>query len=248
VSACKGGRAGRPTYWDGQDARPPLEEATGKMPVLRWLCDGVTSVSMFFDPYEEKETYRRKMPHWLQSERLCFVTFRLADSIPRDRVAALRSQRESWLRINQPPYTEGQWIEYHKLFSERVNRWLDECTGSCLLADERCAAFVADAMSYFAGTRYRLDHWVIMPNHVHVLVLPMEAYDLMGILQSWKSFTAKQINKLVGRDGALWQSESFDYIVRSPVQLEKFRNYIVENASSCSGRSRLSTQRLDEAL
>jgi REP element-mobilizing transposase RayT len=70
---------------------------------------------------------------------------------------------------------------------------------------------------------------VVMPNHVHVLLSPLGEQLLSGIVHSWKSFTASQINAALGRQGAFWQKESFDHIVRSAASLEKFRQYIRDN-------------------
>jgi REP element-mobilizing transposase RayT len=68
-----------------------------------------------------------------------------------------------------------------------------------------------------------------MPNHLHVLVTPTPPHELSDILHSWKRFSAREINKLVGREGAFWQAESFNHIVRSEAQFERFRRYIAEN-------------------
>ena len=73
--------------------------------------------------------------------------------------------------------------------------------------------------------------YVIMPNHVHVLVRPIMEHKLPDILHSWKSFTSHAIGKALGRTGALWQDESFDHIVRDEHQLERFGLYIAENPS-----------------
>jgi hypothetical protein len=64
---------------------------------------------------------------------------------------------------------------------------------------------------------------------VHVLVTPLGEHELSDILHSWKSFTAKQINRALGRQGTFWQKESFDHIVRSPEALERFRVYFQDN-------------------
>jgi len=68
-----------------------------------------------------------------------------------------------------------------------------------------------------------------MPNHVHLLVEPLE--EMEKILHSWKSFTAKAINKRIGKVGQLWQRESYDHIVRNRRELERMIAYIVENPS-----------------
>ena len=58
-----------------------------------------------------------------------------------------------------------------------------------------------------------------MPNHVHVVVTPMKGFALGEILHSWKSFSAHKINELLGREGQLWQRESYDHIVRNAESL-----------------------------
>src|SRR5206468_4122244 len=85
------------------------------------------------------------------------------------------------------------------------------------------------------GTKYRLEDFIVMPNHVHVLVSPLDKHTLSEITQAWKSTAAHRINKLLGRAGTFWQKESFDHIVRSAEQAEKFREYIQENLCGLGG-------------
>ena len=68
-----------------------------------------------------------------------------------------------------------------------------------------------------------------MPNHIHAIVTPFGVERLSVIVASWKSFTAKEINKQIGRSGPFWQQESFDHIVRNAESLQKFREYIRAN-------------------
>jgi REP element-mobilizing transposase RayT len=84
-------------------------------------------------------------------------------------------------------------------------------------------------LRFFDGERYALEAFVVMPNHVHVLVTPREEHGLSEILHSWKSYSAKEINKLVSRGGMLWQKESYDHLVRSEEQFAHYRRYIREN-------------------
>jgi len=191
----------------------------------------------FYDANARKEVYRRHLPHWNQAGRIYFVTFRLADSIPASRAAELRRERQSWRETHPEPLTGAQWHEYHVLFSARIEQWLDQCSGACLLADPSCSETVINAMESFDGQRYSLDQWVVMPNHGHVLVTPKEGFALADILQAWKSVTAHAINRHVGRRGQLWQGESFDHVVRSPAHLERFRKYIRDNPAK-AGRLR----------
>lgn len=84
-------------------------------------------------------------------------------------------------------------------------------------------------MRHFDGKRYELGEYVIMPNQVHLLVTPKGGHRLREIEHSWKSYTAKEINKLIGRWGTVWQEESYDHIVRSIEQLDHYCRYIRYN-------------------
>ncbi|MGO8751321.1 MAG: transposase [Thermoguttaceae bacterium] len=183
----------------------------------------------YFDPLEPIANLAGNLPHWRQDVCIYFVTFRLADSIPAERLHRWLAERDDWLARNPPPHSPAQRREYHDRFTERLERWLDRGYGSCVLREARVKSVVENALRHFAGCRYALDEFVVMPNHVHVLVTPWPPHELSAILHSWKSFTAKAINRLCGGSGPLWQKESFDHIVRSPESLERFRQYIRNN-------------------
>ena len=68
-----------------------------------------------------------------------------------------------------------------------------------------------------------------MPNHVHLLVCLLDETEIEGQCFSWKKFTATKINRKLQQAGRFWQSESFDHLVRSPEQFQRFRDYIARN-------------------
>ena len=114
--------------------------------------------------------------------------------------------------------------------------------GSCILARPEAGEIVEGALRFFDDKRCMLDEFIVMPNHVHVLVLPFDEWTLSKLLHSWKLHTALEINKLTGSEGTLWFDESYDHIVRSWEQLEIYRRYIRENpvkANLTSDRFRL---------
>ncbi|MGH2272716.1 transposase [Anaerohalosphaeraceae bacterium U12dextr] len=197
-------------------------------------------INPFYNPAEEKQITRSKLPHWSQHGKLHFVTFRLSDSIPQHRLEQIQRERLEWKKNHPLPYTDEQWHEYQSLFSSRIDEWLNAGRGECLLARPEYADIVREALLYYEGQRYYLDYWVIMPNHVHVLLMPLAPYALKGLLHSWKSYTANRFMKLDGRKRQIWQHESFDHIVRSPAQLNRFRKYIVDNHNQSGGKSILS--------
>jgi len=181
-----------------------------------------------FDKEAEVDKHGRHLPHWKQSGVTYFVTFRLADSIPNSRLRSWKSDREQWLMHHPKPWNVLE-IQSYREFYERLDGWLDAGMGACILADEQLGSLVGAALQYFDGERYVLDRFVVMPNHVHLLVRVAASENLGRILHSWKSYTAHELNKNLGRTGAVWQDESFDHIVRSIEQLERFRRYISEN-------------------
>ena len=124
----------------------------------------------------------------------------------------------------------------------RVEGWLDLGHGACVLRDGPCRKTVCDALRYFAGERYELGCYAVMPNHVHVVVRPLEPWvrqlsklshnqdtPLARILHSWKRYTSLEINKRLGRRGSFWQSESYDRIVRDEEPLWRVIHYIGAN-------------------
>jgi putative transposase len=77
--------------------------------------------------------------------------------------------------------------------------------------------------------RYHVSDFVVMPNHVHVMVCFLPGTRLRDQCYSWKHFTSWKINRLIGRIGEFWQSESFDHLVRDADHFHRFRKYIADN-------------------
>ena len=99
------------------------------------------------------------------------------------------------------------------------------------MRDAGAGKIVADAQRHFDGNRYELGCFVVMPNHAPLIVRPFEEDDeaLSRLTHSWKRFTAREINKLSGRSGVLWQDESYDRIVRDEEHLWRTIQYIGRN-------------------
>jgi carbamoylphosphate synthase large subunit len=191
---------------------------TGSMPVFRG-----------FDEHAEIHQTRRNLPHWEQEGATYFVTFRLADAVPADLAAQWREELRTWQKFHPPPWDAPTAYEYQQRFIEGREGWLDQGHGSCVLRDPNVAGIVVDALRHFDGERYHLDAFVVMPNHVHLLVQPLTGNSLPEILKSWKRYAAKAINQKLGRTGTLWMEESFDRIVRDWDSLVRYRAYIGRN-------------------
>jgi REP element-mobilizing transposase RayT len=188
-----------------------------------------------FDKSRPAAIKSRHLPHWQQEGVTYFVTFRLADSLPKEVYEQWRHERETALRTVEQasslsqPLAEAQAEGLAEEFREKLEAHLDEGRGECWLQNPAVAGIVEKALRHFDGERYLLGIYVIMPNHVHLFVRPVMGHTLSEILHSWKSFTAKEANHVLGRTGGFWQDESFDHIIRDEQSLERFGRYIREN-------------------
>ncbi len=214
----------------GQDARAPLGAPLG---VLSGAPLGAPlnapSDSPFFDVYREIHAHARNLPHWQQNDSWIFVTWRLADSLPADKLAEWREEKDAWLRQHGEPWDAATTREFHEHFTRRMEAWIDAGHGSCVLRQEGPRGVVVNALRHFDGERYVLGDFVVMPNHVHVLFRPKNGHLLADIIHSWKSFTAKAINQLLSRTGPLWQEEYWDRLVRNERHLAACEAYIAAN-------------------
>jgi carbamoylphosphate synthase large subunit/REP element-mobilizing transposase RayT len=182
-----------------------------------------------FDKHGGLRITRRHLPHCEQPGATYFVTFRLADAIASDVLAQWREERTEWLKFHPQPWDWKSAREYMRRFEEQRERWLDQGHGSCLLRDRRVQQSIVENLLHFDRHRYVLDAFVVMPNHLHVIVKPLHGNSLSDILHSWKSFTGNRINDLMDRKGPVWMEESFDTIVRDWKHLTACREYIALN-------------------
>ena len=178
--------------------------------------------------------YRRRLPHWIQDGATYFITFRLADSLPQEKLDELDRLRVQWEREHPEPRSEEDWQQFHRENMQRVDDWLDAGSGECWLRDETCAHAVTRAMHHFDGERYFLSSYCVMPNHVHLTVQPFIRHDPSEVLKSWKGFTARQINTHLVRTGPVWEQESYDTLVRDTAHLWKVIRYIGKNPARAS--------------
>ena len=179
------------------------------------------------DKMDEKKIHRLwhsrgYLPHFDAAGVIQFVTFRLSDSLPADVLAEL--VRESTTVDNIIPATDRA-----AHLRRRIERYLDQGQGACWLRDDRIANIVEGALLEFDGERYRQLAWIIMPNHVHTLIEVFDGFPMDRIVHSWKSFTSKEANKVLGRQGRFWSPDYFDRFVRNDEHLSAVTVYIEEN-------------------
>lgn len=78
-----------------------------------------------------------------------------------------------------------------------------------------------------AATGYTLHAWVIMSNHVHILIDPKAP--LPRITRSIKSYTARRANHILARTGPFWLEETYDRWIRTEDEFHNILRYIEEN-------------------
>jgi REP element-mobilizing transposase RayT len=182
--------------------------------------------------------YRRRLPHWdpgideagesacptsVSATSFLFVTWRLAGSFPRSMLPQQNRQTDAQVL----PQKAGQAFV-------RFDREIDKAAfGPVWLSDARIAQVMADTLLYGESNRqfYRLHAWVIMPNHVHILFLPLVP---LPVINRWlKGSSARKANLILGRTGeCFWQDESFDHRIRSGEELARIARYVEENPVS----------------
>ena len=139
-----------------------------------------------------------------------FVTFRLHGSLPAGRC------------FTSDTLTSGQAFVH-------LDRLLDRpSAGPLYLQMPDIARLVARSIRKGGHTDYTLHAWVVMPNHVHLLVTPLT--NVSAIMQRLKGATAREANRELCRAGMpFWQHESYDRLVRDAQEFARIENYIVQN-------------------
>ena len=174
-----------------------------------------------YDPREDVAVSERNLPHWFQHGVATFITFRTADSLPAEVLARWEREQTDWLarsvarlfesgaatfspdhttsvnsftETSQPIVPPQLQREFQQLRWQAWHGHLDACHGACVLRRPELVKIVAEALCIFDGQRYDLDCFVIMPNHVHLLLKPKTTMAAMP----WPHGSAVPIRRRVG--------------------------------------------------
>jgi putative transposase len=154
------------------------------------------------------------VPHVIQS-----ITYRLADSLPKDVLLRMEAEAQSGATDE----------ERSRILRRRIDAWLDGGHGACLLRDPAIAGMIIDNWRHFDPERYRLEAFVVMPNHVHVLIAIKEGVSLSDVVRSWKTYSAKQIARITDWKGTVWQADYWDRYIRDAEHYQRAMAYILAN-------------------
>jgi REP element-mobilizing transposase RayT len=158
--------------------------------------------------------HTRRLPHYYSIGQPIFITWRLQGSLPAN-------------RSFPPGTTSGQAFV-------AMDRLLDNArTGPLYLRQPEIANMVVEAIHYHEREQhYQLHSYVVMPNHVHLLMTPLA--EVSKVMQSLKRFTAREANRILGLTGnSFWQEESYDRLVRDETEFQRIKNYIEMNPVKC---------------
>lgn len=120
-------------------------------------------------------------------------------------------------------------FQFRQTFNRKLNEKLDRGGGACVFRNDPCLTILRNHMLEGDTVHYHLGDFVIMPNHVHLLLNLVAGIELDKALHRIKSGSAFLCNQALGRKGKLWQKESYDHLVRDSRELRSFRNYIRNN-------------------
>jgi REP element-mobilizing transposase RayT len=223
---CDEANAGKDTAGTGGSGKPAESRRSGRSaqsrpPYKPDLYQMVKGKQAWAEPLDEEAKaagfrgwhQRGYLPHHDVPGVGQFVTLRLVDAMP----ASRRGEWEALLRI-----------EDNRQRRTKLEEYLDRGLGECWLRQPRIAEIVEGAFRYFEGERCRLRAWVVMPNHALIRVEVWQT-PLTELLHSWKCFSAREANKLLGRTGAFWEREYWDTKMRHDEQERKAVRYIEAN-------------------
>ena len=170
--------------------------------------------------------YCRNLPHWHPEGKAIFITWRLYGSLPASflkKTRTVRNARATKAAQNETEESPGK--EFLQLDAA-----LDSAkSGPLWLADPEIADYAEYPIWRGADLgRYDLYAYVIMANHVHILLEPrLPLAKITGVI---KGVAARDANATLDRSGKpFWQDESFDHWIRNSAEFDRIRHYIEWN-------------------
>lgn len=191
--------------------------------------------------------YHRNLPHWHPLGAAIFLTCRLYGSLPENVIEQLRVtqklvEREIGKASQSAEKIAELRLNQHKKLFAKLDAILDRAeTGPTWLGETEVAALVEDALLRRYAELYKLWAYVVMVNHLHVLLTPKPLIlpegisndsfvSLSSITKSIKGYTAREANRILKRTGkAFWQQESFDHWPRDEAEFSRIIDYIENN-------------------
>ncbi len=164
--------------------------------------------------------HKRNLPHLYYDDGIYFITFRLADSIPSDKVAEIK-------KANDKDIDDEKFVRLLKKYDKILDAGL---YGHKHLLNPEVAEICKYSLHFPDGKDYKLICYCIMPNHIHlVFELVNKNRGISKIMQSIKRTSARKCNLILNRTGKFWQDESYDRLVRDDKELYFIIRYVLMN-------------------
>ena len=178
---------------------------------------------------ETRERWHSRLPHWEVADRSHFVTIRCAGSLPDIALDRVREVHASLRTItpNSPHFAMLQ-----RQYFLTCEKYLDHGGGFAPFNHLDACSIVLTALHQIeTEAGWGVPHFVVMPNHVHFLLVPVNAPPerLRFAIRRFKGRVARQANLALGRSGAFWQTDWFDRWVRSAAEETRIIEYIQQN-------------------
>jgi len=156
---------------------------------------------------------RGYLPHFDAAGVTQFVTFQLHDSFPMTR-------RAEWEAILREPDDSAK--------RKKLEAWLDRGHGECWLRQREVAELVEQVLLAADGRDYRTQAWVVMPNHIH-LVVDVWDVPMVKLINNWKGKSSRLANVFLRRCGKFWQEDYYDTLIRDGAHLKQAIRYTEQN-------------------
>jgi len=192
----------------------------------------VSAPSAFYNVEGETKVTCDGVPHWDQLGKLCFITWRLSDSLPESKLQEFRMLRKEWIQKNPKPWTVEQEQAYREAFHDKIDSCLDQGAGDCIFKHAEARKVFEDVLLEMNEDAFQLEAYVIMPNHVHLL-LRLDA-PLSEVMKRLKGKSSRCLNLHLGKSGKLWQRSFYDTLIRSSRHLRFVLAYIHRNPEKLS--------------
>ena len=192
--------------------------------------------------------YKRNLPHFQPPGYAFFITFRLHGTLPKEVVNKLKALKDEKLKLVAGYSNSKVKSEKYSAFKSEYFKWYDNYldnafTSFSWLKENRIAEIIKSSLHFRDEKEYDLITYTIMPNHVHLVIIPIvqriadslspeskeNLYIITKVLQNLKKYTARECNKLLNRKGSFWQHESYDHVVRDMKALRRIVNYVLNN-------------------
>ena len=153
------------------------------------------------------------LPHFDAPGVTQFVTFQLDDSFPVTR-------RAEWKAVLRKPDDSAK--------RRKLEAWLDRGHGECWLRRRNVAELGEKILLEADGRDYQMQAWVVMPNHIH-LVVDVWDVPLAKLINGWKGKSSRLANALLRRSGRFWQEDYYDTLIRDESHLKRAIRYTEQN-------------------